>query len=112
MVRSSRIDPELTDSGIRKVRHDVPDANPERGKALQLPPRQLVALIGANERMRTATRPSGGCVQRPPVTRSNNHYAEKLDPHPQELVALGLLNTNPRPMISSLKSMVVPLRYR
>ncbi len=36
--------------------------------------------------------------------------AVKLDPHPQVLVALGLLKTNPRPMISSRKSMVVPLR--
>ena len=36
--------------------------------------------------------------------------AEKLDPQPQVLVALGLVNTNPRPMISSLKSIVVPLR--
>jgi hypothetical protein len=36
--------------------------------------------------------------------------ALKLDPQPQVLVALGLLNTNPRPMISSLKSIVVPFR--
>ena len=45
-------------------------------------------------------------------TMSNNRIgqAEKLEPHPQELVALGLLKTNPRPMISSLKSIVVPLR--
>ena len=34
----------------------------------------------------------------------------KLDPQPQVLDALGLLKTNPRPMISSLKSIVVPLR--
>ncbi len=37
-------------------------------------------------------------------------YALKLDPQPQLVVALGLLNTNPRPMISFLKSIVVPLR--
>jgi len=37
-------------------------------------------------------------------------YAWKLEPQPQVLVALGLLNTKPRPMISSLKSMLVPLR--
>lgn len=36
--------------------------------------------------------------------------AEKLDPQPQELVAFGLLKTKPRPMISSLKSITVPLR--
>ena len=39
-------------------------------------------------------------------------YALKLEPQPQVLVALGLLNTNPRPMISSLKSITVPFRYR
>ena len=38
--------------------------------------------------------------------------ALKLEPQPQVVVAFGLLNTKPRPMISSLKSMVVPLRYR
>ncbi len=32
------------------------------------------------------------------------------EPHPQDAVALGLLNTNPRPMISSLKSTVTPPR--
>ncbi len=37
-------------------------------------------------------------------------YTEKLEPQPQLLVALGLLKTNPRPMISSLKSISVPLR--
>src|SRR5262245_4268418 len=31
-------------------------------------------------------------------------YAEKLEPHPQVLVAFGFLKTNPRPMTSSLKS--------
>ena len=36
--------------------------------------------------------------------------ALKLLPHPQLLVALGLLKTKPRPMISSLKSISVPLR--
>ena len=39
-------------------------------------------------------------------------HALKLDPQPQVVVAFGLLNTKPRPMISSLKSIVVPLRYR
>ena len=39
-------------------------------------------------------------------------YTAKLDPQPQVLDALGLPNTNPRPMISSLKSITVPLRYR
>src|SRR5258706_626795 len=39
-------------------------------------------------------------------------YAEKLDPHPQELVAFGFLKTNPRPITSSLKSICAPLRYR
>ena len=43
----------------------------------------------------------GGCAQ-----------ALKLDPQPQVVVAFGLLNTKPRPMISSLKSIVVPFRYR
>ncbi len=39
-------------------------------------------------------------------------YAEKLLPQPQVVEALGLSKTNPRPMTSSLKSIVVPLRYR
>ncbi len=34
----------------------------------------------------------------------------KLEPHPQLLVALGLLKTNPRPMSSSLKSTITPPR--
>src|SRR5688500_18630497 len=42
----------------------------------------------------------------------NLFYAEKLDPQPQELVALGFLKTKPRPITSSLKSISVPLRYR
>ena len=37
-------------------------------------------------------------------------YALKELPQPQLLVALGLLKTKPRPMTSSLKSIVVPLR--
>ena len=37
-------------------------------------------------------------------------YAWKLDPQPQELVALGFLKTNPRPMTSSRKSISVPSR--
>ena len=37
-------------------------------------------------------------------------YAWKLLPHPQVLVALGFLNTNPRAITSSLKSISVPLR--
>lgn len=36
--------------------------------------------------------------------------AEKLEPQPQLLVAFGLVNVNPRPMSSSLKSTVVPSR--
>jgi hypothetical protein len=39
-----------------------------------------------------------------------DYQAEKLDPQPQELVALGFWKTNPRPMISSLKSIWVPLK--
>ena len=46
------------------------------------------------------------------VCPASGDYALKLEPQPQELVALGLLKTNPRPMISSLKSITVPLRYR
>lgn len=63
----------------------------------------------------------------PPATRLTRHgnatrvlgaetvqralvQAEKLDPQPQVVVALGLLKTNPRPMSSSLKSIDVPLR--
>ncbi len=38
------------------------------------------------------------------------YQALKELPQPQVLVALGLLKMNPRPMISSLKSTVVPLR--
>lgn len=37
-------------------------------------------------------------------------YAEKLLPHPQELVALGFLKTNPLAITSSRKSISVPLR--
>ena len=37
-------------------------------------------------------------------------YAEKLEPQPQVDVALGLLKTKPRPMTSSLKSTVTPVR--
>ena len=37
-------------------------------------------------------------------------YALKLDPQPQELVALGFLKTNPRPITSSRKSISVPSR--
>jgi len=36
--------------------------------------------------------------------------ALKLDPHPHDVEALGFTKTNPRPMTSSLKSIVVPLR--
>ena len=54
--------------------------------------------------------PAGG------VRRTHHGMMEdqalKLLPQPQVLVALGLLNTKPRPMTSSLKSMTVPLRYR
>ena len=32
------------------------------------------------------------------------------EPQPQVVVAFGLLNTKPRPISSSLKSMVVPFR--
>lgn len=42
--------------------------------------------------------------------RWRSDQAEKLDPQPQELVALGFWNTKPRPMSSSLKSTVVPFR--
>jgi len=42
--------------------------------------------------------------------RSGGHQALKLEPQPQEEVALGFWKTNPRPMISSLKSIMVPLR--
>ena len=44
--------------------------------------------------------------------RRHRGQALKLEPQPQVVEAFGLLKTNPRPMISSLKSMVVPLRYR
>ncbi len=37
-------------------------------------------------------------------------YALNELPQPHDDVAFGLLNTKPRPMISSLKSIVVPLR--
>lgn len=37
-------------------------------------------------------------------------HALKDDPQPQVALAFGLLNTKPRPMISSLKSTSVPLR--
>ncbi len=37
-------------------------------------------------------------------------YALNELPQPQDDVAFGVLNTKPRPMISSLKSIVVPLR--
>lgn len=44
----------------------------------------------------------------------NLHFGRRQtlneEPHPQDAVALGLLNTNPRPMISSLKSTVTPPR--
>ena len=43
--------------------------------------------------------------------RFSGDQAEKLDPHPHELVAFGFWKTNPRPMISSLKSIMVPFRY-
>lgn len=42
--------------------------------------------------------------------RRDRAQTEKLEPQPQDEVALGLWKTNPRPMISSLKSMVTPLR--
>lgn len=64
----------------------------------------------------SATRPSNptpgdpGEADNATADPGRSAYAEKLDPHPQELVAFGLLNTNPRPMISSLKSTTVPLR--
>ena len=41
---------------------------------------------------------------------SRSTQALKLEPQPQLLVALGLLKTKPRPMISSLKSTTVPSR--
>jgi len=44
-----------------------------------------------------------------PFGLSPGHALNEL-PHPQVDVALGLLKTNPRPMTSSLKSMVVPSR--
>ena len=46
------------------------------------------------------------------AVKTSRDQAEKLAPQPQERVALGLLKTNPRPMSSSLKSTVVPFRYR
>lgn len=54
----------------------------------------------------------GGHAGGPRRHAGSQGYALKLLPQPQLLVALGLLNTNPRPMTSSLKSMLVPLRYR
>ena len=48
---------------------------------------------------------------RPPGSRLRAQALKEL-PQPHELVALGLLKTKPRPMTSSLKSIVVPLRYR
>ncbi len=44
------------------------------------------------------------------VGMTTRFYAVKLLPQPQLLVALGFLNTNPRPITSSLKSISVPLR--
>lgn len=39
-------------------------------------------------------------------------YAEKLLPHPQVLVALGLLNVKPLASSPDLKSISIPARYR
>lgn len=44
------------------------------------------------------------------IRRRAPGQAEKLLPQPQVWVALGLLKTNPRPITSSLKSSVTPLR--
>lgn len=41
---------------------------------------------------------------------SRSGQTAKLDPQPHDVVALGFWKTNPRPMISSLKSIVVPSR--
>ena len=57
-------------------------------------------------------RPAGGSVDGRASARRHRGQALKLEPQPQVVEAFGLLKTNPRPMISSLKSMVVPLRYR
>src|SRR6185436_4699441 len=40
-----------------------------------------------------------------------SNYAWKLEPHPQVLVAFGFLNTNPRPITSSRKSISAFSRY-
>ena len=74
-------------------RRDVPPKRESRSGVTQVGQRQPGKHSG----------PGGGPVPRP-------NQAEKLDPHPQELVALGFPKTNPRPMISSLKSIVVPFR--
>lgn len=46
-----------------------------------------------------------------PVSRASlTDYALNEEPQPQVDVALGFLNTNPRPITSSLKSISVPSR--
>ena len=65
-----------------------------------------LAHHGTND---NAGRPSGTARVK---VRGRRAQALKLDPQPQVVVAFGLLNTKPRPMISSLKSIVVPFRYR
>jgi len=74
-------------------------------RALGRAPRIRSAIAGCSAsacgNARACGRPHG-----PP----SPHYAEKLEPQPQLLVAFGLLKTKPRPMSSSLKSIEVPLR--
>ena len=46
----------------------------------------------------------------PQVAAEQNRAA--IDPHPHVLVAFGFLNTKPRPITSSRKSISAPFRYR
>ena len=66
--------------------------------------------------MQPSPRPTPGPLDGPKgLARRRELYrrpgqAEKLDPHPQVVDAFGFWKTKPRPMISSRKSITVPLR--
>ena len=70
-------------------------------------PDGAIEMIGAKENLAQEARFHN---DRHLCARLKGDQALNDDPQPQVLVALGLVNTNPRPMTSSLKSIVVPLR--
>ena len=77
------------------------------GKVGAAGPDGAIKMIGAKENLAQKARFHN---DRQLCARLMGDQALNDDPQPQVLVALGLVNTNPRPMTSSLKSIVVPLR--